>query len=152
MDNADAHPERTESTDEAMVRALIERWAAAISAGDRAAILTQHAPDMLMFDLPPGVVEGIGAYHRQWDFFYDSPSGPISFVPSGLRVTAGSDVAFASCLIRCDGTSAGRVDLRLTMGLRKIAGEWTVVHEHHSVPTEDASLRPMDAGPPGHAG
>jgi ketosteroid isomerase-like protein len=23
----------------------------------------------------------------------------------------------------------------LTVGLRKIADEWTVVHEHHSVPT-----------------
>jgi hypothetical protein len=42
-----------------------------------------------------------------------------------VRVTAGEDVAFASCLVRCDGTSAGHVDLRLTIGLRKIAGEWS---------------------------
>jgi hypothetical protein len=28
------------------------------------------------------------------------------------------------------------LDFRLTMGLKKIAGEWVVVHEHHSVPAE----------------
>ncbi len=26
------------------------------------------------------------------------------------------------------------LDFRLTMGLRKIAGEWVIEHEHHSVP------------------
>lgn len=56
-------------------------------------------------------------------------------MPRELQVEAGNDVAFASCLISCDGTSAGHVDLRLTVGLRKIDGEWTVTHEHHSVPT-----------------
>ena len=91
-----------------------------------------------MFDLPPGLVRGIDAYDRTWDFFFTAPKGPISFVPNNLEVTAGGDVAFASCLIRCEGTSGGRVDLRLTVGLRKIAGEWTIMHEHHSVPSLEA--------------
>jgi ketosteroid isomerase-like protein len=119
------------------VRTQIERWARAVSAGDRAAILAHHAPDLLMFDLPPPVVRGIDAYDRTWDFFYESPQGPISFVPSDLQVTAGDEVAFASCLIHCEGTSAGTVDLRLTVGLRRVEGEWIVVHEHHSVPSHD---------------
>jgi ketosteroid isomerase-like protein len=63
-------------------------------------------------------------------------------VPSELQVTTGSDVAFASCLIHCDGTSAGPLDLRLTVGLRKIDGEWTITHEHHSVPTIEARFLP----------
>jgi hypothetical protein len=65
------------------------------------------------------------------------PQGPLSFVPSELNVTAGEDVAFASCLVHCEGTSAGDLDLRLTVGLRKIDSEWTVIHEHHSVPTQE---------------
>lgn len=129
------HKSDAGSNDEARVRNLIENWARAISAGDRAAILAHHSPDLLMFDFPPPLVRGIDAYERQWDFFFASPKGPISFVPSELAVTAGDSVAFASCLIHCEGTSAGPVDLRLTVGLRKIDGDWMVMHEHHSVPS-----------------
>lgn len=128
--------------DEDQVKTRIEQWAKAIGARDRAGILAHHAPDMLMFDFPAPVVEGIDAYDRTWDFFFANSSGPISFVPHDLRVTAGRDVAFASCLVRCDGTSAGHVDLRLTVGLRRIADEWVIVHEHHSVPTTEARFLP----------
>lgn len=125
------------ASEEAQVRKLIENWASAISSRDRAAILAHHSSDMLMFDFPPPLVRGIDAYDRTWDFFFASPKGPIRFVPSELEVTAGDDVAFASCLIHCEGTSAGPVDLRLTVGLRKIDGEWIVMHEHHSVPSHE---------------
>jgi ketosteroid isomerase-like protein len=128
------------TSDETQVRTLIEEWARAISSGDRGGILAHHSSDMLMFDFPPPVVRGLDAYDRTWDFFYAKPKGPISFVPSDLEVNAGGDVAFASCLIHCEGTSAGPVDLRLTVGLRKIDGDWTVLHEHHSVPTQEQRL------------
>jgi hypothetical protein len=55
--------------------------------------------------------------------------GKITYAPSDLRVTAGDDVAFVSCLVHCDGTSAGQLDFRLTVGFEKRAGEWIVVHE-----------------------
>jgi ketosteroid isomerase-like protein len=130
------------TSNEAHIRTLIQDWARAISSGDREAILAHHAPDLLMFDFPPQIVKGLGEYEKTWDFFYDSPKGPISFVPSQLEVTAGTDVAFASCLIHCDGTSAGPLDLRLTVGLRKLGGEWIVTHEHHSVPTTEERFLP----------
>src|SRR5688572_25670290 len=120
------------NTAETEVRQLIENWAQAISNGDRDEILARHADDLLMFDFP-AVVRGLKAYERTWDFFFDKPKGPISFVPRDLEVTAGEDVAFASCLIRCEGTSGGLVELRLTTGLRRIDGQWTITHEHHSV-------------------
>jgi len=130
---------------ETRIRALIENWARAISSGDRKAILDHHAPNVLMFDFPPNIVRGLDEYNKTWDFFYQLPRGPISFVPRELEVTAGSDVAFASCLIHCDGTSAGSLDLRLTVGLRKTDGEWTIVHEHHSVPTTEERFLPPDS-------
>lgn len=53
-----------------------------------------------------------------------------------ISVTAGTDVAFAWALLRCGqpGDLAERPDerLRLTVGLRRQAGIWTVTHEHHS--------------------
>jgi ketosteroid isomerase-like protein len=55
-----------------------------------------------------------------------------------MNITAGEDVAFVTALMRCVVTEVNRerVDLefRLTIGLKKIAGQWTVMHEHHSIP------------------
>lgn len=122
--------------DERAVRERIESWARAVSAGDRKGILAHHGDDLLMFDFP-SIVNGLAAYDRTWDFFYADPRGPISFVPRDIEVTASDDVAFASCQVHCDGTSAGPLDFRLTTGLRKIDGEWVIIHEHHSVPTTE---------------
>lgn len=122
------------TTAEQEIRKIIEDWAAAVAAGDRRAILARHSPDLLMYDFPD-TKEGIGAYNEQWDYFYINPRGSISFRPSDIRVTAGDDVAFVTCMIHCDGTSAGPLDFRLTTGLRRIGDEWTITHEHHSVQT-----------------
>jgi ketosteroid isomerase-like protein len=55
-----------------------------------------------------------------------------------MNITAGSDVAFVTALMRCAGTEANgeRIELefRLTIGLRKINGQWLIAHEHHSIP------------------
>ena len=118
------------------VRAVIEARARAVSAADRAAILTHHADDLLMFDFQ-ATVHGLTAYDKTWDFFFTDPRGPISFAPRDIAVSAGDDVAFASCMVHCEGTSAGPVDLCLTTGLRKTDGKWVIVHEHHSVPTKE---------------
>lgn len=118
------------------IQKVIEDWTKAVSSGDRSGILAHHSKQILMFDFP-AVERGIEAYDRTWDFFYDKPEGRITFAPSELSITAGEEVAFASCLIHCDGTSAGPLDLRLTVGLQKINGEWIILHEHHSVPTTE---------------
>ena len=130
------------ASEAAHIRTLIENWARAIGSGDRRGILAHHSPSLLMFDFPPNIVRNLDEYSKTWDFFYESPKGPISFVPRELQVTAGTDVAFASCLIHCDGTSAGPIDLRLSVGLRKLDGEWIITHEHHSVPTIEKRFLP----------
>lgn len=47
-------------------------------------------------------------------------------------------MAFAYGLLRCGSAVDVATDpdnrLRLTVGLRKDAGKWLVVHEHHSFP------------------
>ena len=55
-----------------------------------------------------------------------------------IDITAGTDVAFVAALMRCAGMEKNgeRIELefRLTIGLRKIDGQWMVLHEHHSIP------------------
>jgi ketosteroid isomerase-like protein len=55
-----------------------------------------------------------------------------------VKVTCGADVAFATAIGKCvDVDPAGKrepLEFRLTMGLRKINGQWRVMHEHHSLP------------------
>jgi ketosteroid isomerase-like protein len=40
-------------SDEQLIRTLIEDWAAAAHDGDLETVLADHAPDIVMFDVPP---------------------------------------------------------------------------------------------------
>ena len=127
-------------SEEQQIRALIEAWAVAAHGGDLDTILADHAPDIVMFDVPPPNqgVRGIEAYRDTWPPFLEWQASGAVFQIESLEVTAGADVAFAFALLRC-GTAADLARdpdrrLRLTVGLRKTAGRWIVVHEHHSFP------------------
>jgi ketosteroid isomerase-like protein len=130
----------TPSADDAAVRATVERWADAVRTMDYPEILRHHDPNVLLFDVPPPVQSaGLDAYRRSWDLFFSWSHDPVVFEIDEMTVTAGSDVAFVAAVIRCSGieTNGERVSLtvRLTVGLRKIAGQWMILHEHHSVPS-----------------
>ncbi|MFF3223952.1 YybH family protein [Nocardia suismassiliense] len=132
------------SDDEKTIRVLIERWAAAVHAGDLAAVLADHAPDIVMFDVPPPDegLRGIDAYQAAWPHFFEWQAQGATFEIVSLNVTAGADVAFAHALLLCGTAEDFAKDpgrrLRLTLGLRKENERWVVAHEHHSFP--DASL------------
>jgi ketosteroid isomerase-like protein len=92
-----------------------------------------------MFDVPPPIQsKGIEAYKKTWDLFFSWSDDPVVFDIGEMSVFAGDDVAFVTALMRCAGTEANgeRTELafRLTTGLRKLGGKWTVTHEHHSIP------------------
>jgi uncharacterized protein (TIGR02246 family) len=125
-------------TDEQQIRDLIEVWATAVHAGDLPAVLANHAPDIVMFDVPPPErgVRGIDAYRDTWPGFFEWQSSGAVFEIESLDVTAGPEVAFAFALLRC-GTRADferdpEQRLRLTIGLNKVDDRWVVTHEHHS--------------------
>jgi len=127
--------------DEAAIRLLVDQWAAAVRAYDVPGIVKDHAQDILMFDLPgPTQARGLDAYRESWPQLFEWFHGARVFNVSELEVTVGGDVAFATGLISCQGTEkTGEVvtlAVRLTMGLRRVGGRWTVVHEHHSIPSE----------------
>jgi uncharacterized protein (TIGR02246 family) len=124
------------------IRALIERWATAVHAGDLDGVLADHADDIQMFDVPPpNEVRGIDAYRETWPPFFEWQRRGATFELETLDVTAGDDVAFATALLRCGTAEELRQDpdnrLRLTIGLRREGRRWVVSHEHHSFPARD---------------
>jgi uncharacterized protein (TIGR02246 family) len=132
-------------SDEAEIRALIERWARAVHGSDLGSVLADHADDIVMFDVPPPKdgVRGIEAYRETWPPFFEWQKKGASFEIVSLEVVAGGDVAYAYALLRCGTEQELRKDpanrLRLTIGLRKRGGRWLVAHEHHSFPLELSS-------------
>ena len=137
-------------TDEQQIGDLIGRWATAVHDGDMPAVLADHAPDIVMFDVPPPEqgVRGIDAYRETWPGFFEWQASGAVFEIKSLDVTAGADVAFAFALLRC-GTPEQferkpEQRLRLTIGLCKVDGRWTVTHEHHSF--ADATGSPEVSG------
>jgi uncharacterized protein (TIGR02246 family) len=128
------------TNDDAAIRALIERWVGAINDGDVDGVLSDHAADIVMFDVPPPVaVRGLDAYRATWPPFFEWLRQGAVFEIVELDVTAGADVAFAHAVLRCgmpaeiDAQPENR--LRLTIGLRRHDGRWLVAHEHHSFPS-----------------
>ena len=138
-------------TDEQEIRDLIEAWAIAAHGGDLDTVLADHAPEIVMFDVPPPYegVRGIQAYRDSWlPFFAWQASGAVFEIES-LDVVVGTDVAFAYGLLRC-GTPADfardpRQRLRLTIGLCKNDGRWVVYHEHHSFTDTTSAAEPTPA-------
>jgi uncharacterized protein (TIGR02246 family) len=130
-------------SNEAEIRALIERWATAVPEGDLDGVLVDHADDIVMFDVPPPEdgVRGIDAYRETWPPSFKWLEQGAAFELLSLDVTAGEDVAFAYSLLRCGTKEELEKEpdnrLRLTIGLRKDDGRWVVSHEHHSFPAKD---------------
>ena len=127
------------TNDETAIHDLIQSWAKAVRDKNIDGILANHSDDILMFDVPPPLQsKGIDAYKKTWDLFFDwSPDEPV-FDIQEINISAGDQVAFVTALMRCAGKTAkdSQLDFRLTVGLRKIDDQWTVMHEHHSIPAE----------------
>ena len=127
--------------DETALRELIVQWAKAVRDEDLTGIRANHDPDILMFDVPPPFLSrGLDAYMATWEAFLSWSEKPVAFGFHDVKITAGSDVAFATAIGRCAGVDRKgkheELEFRLTMCLRKIDGRWRVFHEHHSLPAE----------------
>jgi uncharacterized protein (TIGR02246 family) len=126
-------------TEEQTLAGIVEAWAAAVRAHDTDGVLRHHASDLLMFDVVgPTQINGLDAYKASWvEQFFPWHGETGRFDLAGLKVHADTDVAFATALIHCAGTENGKrvaFTVRLTMGFVRRAGDWLIVHEHHSEP------------------
>ena len=136
--------DNSRAADEARIRELIEERVRAIRAKDVEALMSAHAPDVVMFDaLDPLRYVGAEAVREraaQWLSWY---RGPIGYEVRDLSVTAGDGAAFCHYLYRVTGTmtNGSEVDMwvRSTVCFRKTGGAWVVAHEHASVPFDAES-------------
>jgi ketosteroid isomerase-like protein len=125
---------------EAQIRQLIEDWAAAVRKGQIEAILAHHTENIVMYDVPkPFQSVGLDAYRKTWDSFF-AYTKPGIFDIKELNIVADNHVAFCYAAMKCADCSNSvdyvELDFRLTVGLQKINNQWTIMHEHHSIPCE----------------
>lgn len=103
-------------------------------------LMTHYASDVLAFDVqPPLELRGAAAYRKNFEKWFASMSGRITYELSDVHVSAGENYAYCHCLSHVTGARAGggRADywVRVTTAWRKVHGEWVVAHEHISMPT-----------------
>lgn len=133
---------QSSSQEETVIRNLVESWAAAVRRRDYEGVLKNHSSDIVMFDVPlPFQSKGIEAYKKTWDLFFACSGDPVVFDITSMTIFADNRVAFVIATMHCTepGPHGQRQDLefRLTIGLQKIDRQWTIMHEHHSVPASD---------------
>jgi ketosteroid isomerase-like protein len=115
-------------------------WAKAVREKDYEALLAHHSDDIFMYDVPePFQSNGIIAYKNTWDPFFSGTQQGV-FDIQELHVFADENVAFGFATMKCMNRNSQGVfeplDFRLTIGLKKLKGEWVILHEHHSVPSK----------------
>lgn len=124
---------------EKAVEIVLQQWAKATKLGQQDEVLSNHFPDALIYDvLAPMKYTGVAAYRASWDDWQPDTQGEGQFDLEDIEITAGVDVAFAHCFIRCGGElpDGKRFDdlVRATFCLRKVSGHWKVAHQHISKP------------------
>jgi uncharacterized protein (TIGR02246 family) len=131
------------------IKALENRFIAAVKAKDLDAIMKVYVPDqtLFVFDVvPPRQYVGAPAYRNDWQEFLDSFNGPITAELSDLDITADDNLAYGHSIQHVAGTDkqGKKQDLtvRVTDVYKKINGNWLVIHEHVSVPVD------LDTGKP----
>jgi uncharacterized protein (TIGR02246 family) len=150
-----ASPALASGKDEAAIRALETRFAAAFNAKDLDAVMKVYVPDesLVVFDVvPPRQYTGAKAYRKDWQELLGLFPGPLKFEISDLHVVASGSLGYAHSIQHLSGADAKgqTIDLtvRVTDVYRKIRGRWLVVHEHVSVPVDLATGKPDLASKP----
>jgi len=116
---------------------VLASWATALGNKNAAGVVEHLSDDIVSFTLAAPLVhrgkdaDGLKGWFSSWN-------GPIGGDAVDVKLTVGEDVAFWTGLVHMTGrkTDGFEVDLwfRQTLGLRKQAGIWKIIHEHTSVP------------------
>jgi uncharacterized protein (TIGR02246 family) len=135
--------------DEAAIRALEDKFAAAFNAGDVDAMMKNYIPgeSLVVFDVvPPRQHLGADAYRKAWMGFFTHFGGRPKIAITDLAITVDGNLGFSHSIQHVTGTDAQGhpVDrtVRVTDGYRKIDGNWLIVLEHVSVPVDLKTGKP----------
>jgi ketosteroid isomerase-like protein len=140
----------TQTRPEVEVRAVLDEYAAAHAACDVERMLAPFAAGAVRYSLAPplqqapGTMVGDAEGLRKW---LSGFTGPVLIERRDLTVAVDGTVAFAHALSRMTATPAGATEpfsfwFRSTFGLRRLDGQWRIVHLHDSTPFHmDGSFR-----------
>jgi uncharacterized protein (TIGR02246 family) len=138
----------TSAADQAAIRVLEDKFAAAFNAKDADTIMALYASgdDLVVFDVaPPRQYTGWAAYKKDWDDMFAAYPGPVVFQVNDLVVTVGGDVAYSHSIQSATMTDkkGKKVSLtvRVTDGYKKVNGQWVIAHEHASIPVDMATMK-----------
>jgi ketosteroid isomerase-like protein len=130
------------------IRTVVEGRAATLQTGDVKALLAYYAPRVVEFSLAPPLRQQNDAQDpepvERWMATFEAP--PKRAVTQ-LEIAVSGDVAYATSIDCLTATPKGMPEsfslwYRVTLGLRKVDGEWLIAHEHESVPFEmDGSFK-----------
>ena len=102
--------------------------------------MTFYARDVVAFDVrPPLDTHGASSYRQNFERWFASFDGPLSFDYVELRVVPGESIAFCHYLAlvvgsRREGRTSGYW-VRGTTCFERRDGDWLVTHEHISMPS-----------------
>jgi len=138
----------TSAADQAAIRVLEDKFAAAFNAKDVNGIMALYSSgdDLVVFDsVPPRQYTGWDAYKKDWEDTFAMFPGPVQFQVSDLSVTVGGDVAYSHSIQSGTLTDkAGKkvsLTVRVTDGYKKVNGQWLIAHEHVSIPVDMATMK-----------
>ena len=136
----------TTSKDEAAIRALMDRFAAAFNAGDIDGIMKNYLPgqDLVIFDVVPRKkYRGADTYREDWVEMFSTFKGTPKIAITDLEITADGTVGFSHSFMTVTGidNQGHHVDrtVRVTDGYRKVGDNWLIALEHISVPVDMAT-------------
>jgi ketosteroid isomerase-like protein len=138
----------TDAAAAAEISARIEDRAEASRAKNIDRIMASYADSTLSFDCHSHLqLRGAAALRRHLEACMPCMQGPMRFEIHDLDIAAHGDVAFCHHLARYGATGPSGEEhggwLRVTTCLRKIGGEWLIVHDHCSMPFDPQSGRAM---------
>jgi uncharacterized protein (TIGR02246 family) len=127
-------------TDQDQIRAMLDRYEAAVLARDAEAALADYAEDAIGYDLAPPLLhsaeqildaDGMRTWFNTWD-------GPVRITHPEPTILVDGDLAVAHGLQRMQGSKKGEGEsdlwFRYTLALRRSGGAWKIAHIHTSVP------------------
>lgn len=138
--------EHRTASDEAQIKELLEGRIKAIREKDVEALLSEFAPEVVIFNLAPPL-QTKGTDREGIEKWFSGYQGVISYEIRDLNIVTGVDAAFCHYLYRSSGTATDGSNIemwvRATLCFRKLAGKWLITHEHNSEPFDMQTLQAL---------
>ena len=135
------------AAEEADIRQRFDKMAEAIRAADLDGVMPIYAPDIMTYDVQSPLRRfGTEGKRKNWVDVFTMFQPPLNCEMRDLTITVNDDMAFVYSLNRISGTlrngdASSGFWVRATACLRKIDGNWLIVHDHASVPLDIESRR-----------